>query len=95
MKEMINIYNNKRILEKVCPFCQRTDHFIDECPSIKPNFCNKGIILRHKAINSNERQKIIRKKGKSHSAKKFFKLIQEKTKDFEQYGQVYRSSFFG
>ena len=59
MKEMLTFYNNKRILEKTCPACQRTDHFIGECPSIKPNFSNKSIILQYKADSFNERNSFL------------------------------------
>ena len=93
MKEMLNTYNKKTDLQVICPSCLRMDHFLNECPLINSTFKKEQIIDDYINKYSNERLKANRYLQKRKNALFNLKNIQEKSKDFEQFGiSFYNSS---
>ena len=86
MKEKVNLYGDKSILEKPCVSCDRLDHFISECPIVNAHFNNATIISNYKTDCYNQRNNgFLRKQRKSYNSLKFIKDIQNKTKAFENF----------
>ena len=86
MKEMIDVYGNKKVLEKVCISCHRMDHFINECPFINICLNSSNVISKYKVGSLQQRKKMVRRKKKPNNSRFFLKLFQEKSKSFEGLG---------
>lgn len=83
MKEKINLYGIKSLLEIQCDSCNRKDHFISKCPFVNADFQMEKVLSNYRTECFNERKKFKRKQKKKHNAKKNIKFIQEKSKSFE------------
>lgn len=95
IKDSLNIYENKKILEQKCISCHSLDHFASDCPMITPNFNHSKIIKNYKNEVLGERKKIFRQPKKKLHALAFSQKIYQKTEDFQKLDLYYLSCSLG
>lgn len=95
IKDSLNIYANKKILDQKCVSCHSLDHFASECPMITPTFNHSKILKNYQNDALGERKKIFRAPHKKLNALAFSQKIYQKTEDFQKLDLYYLSCSIG